>query len=198
MSTSMSAENLSRRRKDAKELTQSYITCSSEQQQEIEEEWDAADRKIRSLRTHMKNCTTQKMITIRADTGSPRSIGQTDLSQPWLCEETNPFTERIRNFEGEPTEAFMKRFKAESMHVSGSPECMTISRFMHEVAAADQSKKKVPPAWKHHETSHRLNFDKRLDFKSQHKLSRRQDRFTPLTKTPKEILAMETVKFKAP
>ncbi|GJQ93740.1 reverse transcriptase domain-containing protein [Tanacetum coccineum] len=66
-----------------------------------------------------------------------------------------------------------------------------------EVAAANQSKKKVPPAWKHHETSHRPNFDKRPNFKRQHKSTRRQDRFTPLTKTPKEILAMETVKFKA-
>ncbi|GJY01717.1 reverse transcriptase domain-containing protein [Tanacetum coccineum] len=137
---------------------------------------------------------------------------------------------RIKQREGETTEAFMERFKAESMHVSGAPECMRISGFMHgisnpdlikklnenipnsvdemmsvttaflrgEVAAANQSKKKVPPAWKHHETSHIPNFDKRLDFKSQHKSSRRQDRFTPLTKTPKEILAMEIVKFKAP
>ncbi|GJW76992.1 hypothetical protein Tco_0138674 [Tanacetum coccineum] len=116
------------------------------------------------------------------------------------------------------------------MHVSGAPECIRISGFMHgitnpdlikklndnipksvdeimnvttsflmgEVVVANQSKKKVPSAWKQHETSHIPNFDKRPDFKSQHKLSRRQDRFTPLTKTPKEILAMETVKFKAP
>nr|GEU84863.1 ADP,ATP carrier protein 1, mitochondrial-like [Tanacetum cinerariifolium] len=220
-----------------------------------------------------------------------RSNDEGDLSQPWLCEETDPFTARIRNFEvpkrtrmpvnvktydgtgdpddhleifqaaakierktflgnysqqkkyikdpveihyikqreGESTEAFMERFKAESMHVSGAPECMKISGFMHgitnpdliknlndniskfvdemisvtttflrgEVAAANQSKKKAPPAWKHQEANHRPNFDKRLDFKSQHKSNRRQDRFTPLTKTQKEILAMNTVKFKA-
>ncbi|GKD66450.1 reverse transcriptase domain-containing protein [Tanacetum coccineum] len=66
-----------------------------------------------------------------------------------------------------------------------------------EVADANQSKKKVLPAWKHNETSHKPNFDKRPDFKSQHKSSRQEDRFTPLTKTPKEILAMDTVKFKA-
>ncbi|GJX79527.1 hypothetical protein Tco_0327676, partial [Tanacetum coccineum] len=136
----------------------------------------------------------------------------------------------IKQREGESTEAFMERFKVESMHVSGAQECMRISGFMHsitnpdliknlndnipksvdemmsvtttflrgEVAADNQSKKKAPPAWKHHEIGHRQNFDKRLDFKSQHKSSRRQDRFTPLTKTPKEILAMDTVKFKAP
>ncbi|GJY08732.1 hypothetical protein Tco_0375786 [Tanacetum coccineum] len=67
-----------------------------------------------------------------------------------------------------------------------------------EVVVANQSRKKAPPAYKHHEASHKPNFDKRLDFKNRHKPNRRQDRFTPLIKTPKEILPMETVKFKAP
>ncbi|GKC50841.1 hypothetical protein Tco_1073586 [Tanacetum coccineum] len=75
---------------------------------------------------------------------------------------------------------------------------VTIAFLRGEVAAANQLKKKVPWAWMHHETSHRLNFDKRPDFKSQHKSIRHQDRFTPHTKRPKEILAMEIVKFKAP
>nr|GFA21477.1 reverse transcriptase domain-containing protein [Tanacetum cinerariifolium] len=39
-----------------------------------------------------------------------------------------------------------------------------------EVAVANQSRKKVPPTWRHHETSHKLNFDKRPDFKNRHKL----------------------------
>ncbi|GJS47357.1 reverse transcriptase domain-containing protein [Tanacetum coccineum] len=67
-----------------------------------------------------------------------------------------------------------------------------------EIAAANQSRKKAQPIWRQHKTSHKQNFDKRLDFKSQHKVDKRQDRFTPLTKTLKEILAMETVKFKTP
>ncbi|GKD24670.1 reverse transcriptase domain-containing protein, partial [Tanacetum coccineum] len=37
----------------------------------------------------------------------------------------------IKQREGESTEAFMERIKAESMHVSGAPECMRISGFMH-------------------------------------------------------------------
>ncbi|GJY90862.1 hypothetical protein Tco_0506058 [Tanacetum coccineum] len=177
-STGRSAETPSQRRKDARELIRSYITCSRKRQQEIED---------------------------------PVEI------------------HHIKQREGESTEAFMERFKAESMHVSGAPEFMKISVFMYgitnpdlikklndnipkyvdemmnvtitflrgEVAAANQSKKKVPPAWKHHETSHRPYFDKRLDFKNQHKSNRQQDHFTPLTKTPKEILAVDTVKFKA-
>nr|GEU38569.1 reverse transcriptase domain-containing protein [Tanacetum cinerariifolium] len=75
---------------------------------------------------------------------------------------------------------------------------VTTAFLRREVAEANQSKKKVSLPRRHHETNHRPNFDKRLDFKSQYKSSRRQDRFTPLTETPKEIMAMETVKFKAP
>ncbi|GKA58146.1 hypothetical protein Tco_0757334 [Tanacetum coccineum] len=134
-----------------------------------------------------------------------RSNGEDNLSQSWLCEDSDPFTARIRYFkvpkktrmptnvktydgtgdpedhlknlqvaakiewwamptwcqmfnstligsarvwfdklqkyikdpveihhikqrEGESTEAFTERFKAESMHVNGAPECMRISR----------------------------------------------------------------------
>nr|GEY00839.1 reverse transcriptase domain-containing protein [Tanacetum cinerariifolium] len=74
---------------------------------------------------------------------------------------------------------------------------ITIAFFRGEVAVANQSRKKTQPTWKHHETSHKPSFDKRPYFKNRHKSNRRQDRFTPLTKSPKEILAMETVKFKA-
>nr|GEW16089.1 reverse transcriptase domain-containing protein [Tanacetum cinerariifolium] len=76
---------------------------------------------------------------------------------------------------------------------------VTTTAFLRgETTVANQLRKKAPPTWRHHETSHKLNFDKRPDFKYQHKPGRRQDRFTPLIKTPKEILEMETVKFKAP
>nr|GEV87432.1 reverse transcriptase domain-containing protein [Tanacetum cinerariifolium] len=43
-STSRSAETPSQRRKDARELIRSYVTCSSKRHQEIEEEWNTADR----------------------------------------------------------------------------------------------------------------------------------------------------------
>ncbi|GJV19090.1 hypothetical protein Tco_1368110 [Tanacetum coccineum] len=116
-----------------------------------------------------------------------KSIDEEDLSQSWLCEETDPFTARIRNFkvpkrtrmptnvktydgtgdpedhlkifdtvkyikdpveihhikqrEGESMEAFMKRFKAESMHVNGAPKCMRISVFMHGITNPDLIKR---------------------------------------------------------
>ncbi|GJS47358.1 hypothetical protein Tco_0597479 [Tanacetum coccineum] len=42
-SSSRSAEDLGHRKKDARNLIRSYVTCFSERQREIEEEWDAAD-----------------------------------------------------------------------------------------------------------------------------------------------------------
>ncbi|GJQ98984.1 hypothetical protein Tco_0521969 [Tanacetum coccineum] len=67
-----------------------------------------------------------------------------------------------------------------------------------EVAVTNQSRKKASPTWRHHEVIHKTNFDKRTDFKSRHKLGRRYEKFTLLTKIPNEILSMEMVKFKAP
>ncbi|GJX35507.1 reverse transcriptase domain-containing protein [Tanacetum coccineum] len=301
----MSAEDQNHKRKEATNPCRSYVTCSSKRQREIEEEWDAADQANRRWYAQTENICFSKSEhddrrRRRSALKKPRSIDEDDLSQPWLCGETDPFTARISYFkaaakierwamptwchmfnstligsaifwfdklpsesvnnyemlrkaflgnfsqqkkyikdpveihhikqmEGESTEAFMERFKAESMHVNGASECMRISGFMHgitnpdlikklndnilksvdemmsvttaflrgEVATANQSRKKAPLAWRHHETNHKPNFDKRPDFKNRHTSGRRQDRFMPLTKIPKEILAMETVKFKA-
>ncbi|GJX54630.1 hypothetical protein Tco_0282999 [Tanacetum coccineum] len=76
--------------------------------------------------------------------------------------------------------AFLGNFSQQKKYIKDPVEIHHIKRnderdnslSKGEVAAANQSKKKVRPM--------------------------RQDRFAPLIKTPKEILAMETVKFKAP
>ncbi|GKA68569.1 reverse transcriptase domain-containing protein [Tanacetum coccineum] len=65
-------------------------------------------------------------------------------------------------------------------------------------AASNQERKKAPPAWRHQERGHRQNFKKGVGFRSQHKQEKRPDRFTLLTKTPEEILALEKGKFKTP
>ncbi|GJZ27744.1 reverse transcriptase domain-containing protein [Tanacetum coccineum] len=96
------AENPSRRRKDARELIRSYVTCSSERQQEIEEEWDVADRASRRSRTwneelyHLENDHDQGG---HWKSKKHRPNYEDDLSQPWLCKETYLFTARIQNFE---------------------------------------------------------------------------------------------------
>ncbi|GKF51166.1 hypothetical protein Tco_0147633, partial [Tanacetum coccineum] len=63
-------------------------------QREIEEEWYAADKEAyfsddeNDQGRHWKSRPKKHM-----------SNGEDDLSQPWLCEETDPFTARIRYFE---------------------------------------------------------------------------------------------------
>ncbi|GJW97826.1 reverse transcriptase domain-containing protein [Tanacetum coccineum] len=47
----------------------------------------------------------------------------------------------IKQREGESTETFMERFKAESMHVNRAPEFMRISGFMHSITNPDLIKK---------------------------------------------------------
>ncbi|GJZ13740.1 hypothetical protein Tco_0548970 [Tanacetum coccineum] len=65
-------------------------------------------------------------------------------------------------------------------------------------AASNQERKKAPPSWKHQEGGHRQNFKKGGGFRSQHKQEKSPDRFTLLTKTLREILALKKAKFKTP
>ncbi|GJU39284.1 reverse transcriptase domain-containing protein [Tanacetum coccineum] len=134
----------------------------------------------------------------------------------------------IKQRDGESTEDFMERYKAEIMDVKGAPKCMKIFGFMHgithpelikrlyekiprsmdemyrvttsflqgEVAAFSHSRKKAPASWKQPEGGNKPNFKK--GFKNKQRLNRKPDRFSLLTKTPKEIFALEKGKFKAP
>ncbi|GJV37659.1 hypothetical protein Tco_1410136 [Tanacetum coccineum] len=179
-----------------------------------------------------------------------------DLSQPWTCEERNPFTPQIRHFDfprtrmpshvktydgsGDPedhlklfqsaakTERWaMPTYKAEVLDVEGASKCMKIFGFMHgithpelikrlyekiprsmdemyrvttsflqgEVAAFSHSRKKAPALWRQPEEGNKPNFKK--GFKNKQRSNRKPDRFSLLTKTSKEIFALEKEKFKA-
>ncbi|GJY05642.1 reverse transcriptase domain-containing protein [Tanacetum coccineum] len=88
----------------------------------------------------------------------------------------------IRQRDGESTEEFVLRYKLDCMDVKGAPECMKISGFMHKINNPELIKRlydKIP---------------KSVD----EMMRRKQDRFTLLTKTPKEILALDKGKFKTP
>ncbi|GJS16791.1 reverse transcriptase domain-containing protein [Tanacetum coccineum] len=134
----------------------------------------------------------------------------------------------IKQKDGESTEDFMERYKAEVLDVEGAPECMRISGFMHgithpglikrlyeriprsvdemyrmttsflqgEVAALSHSRKKASSPWKPSEGGDKPTFKK--SFKNKQRPDRKPDRFSLLTKTPKEIFALEKGKFKAP
>nr|GEZ65312.1 reverse transcriptase domain-containing protein [Tanacetum cinerariifolium] len=58
------------------------------------------------------------------------------------------------------------------------------------------SKKKVYTPWKSQDQSKRQNSERRSDFKNQPRDGRGSNKFTPFTRTPKEIFAAESGKFK--
>ncbi|GJT30675.1 hypothetical protein Tco_0910950 [Tanacetum coccineum] len=80
------------------------------------------------------------------------------------------------------------------MDVEGAPECMKISGFIH-VAACLSYVEKLRDV-KQPEGGNKPNFKKGL--KNKKRSDRNPDRFSLLTKTPKEIFALEKEKFKAP
>ncbi|GJX72365.1 reverse transcriptase domain-containing protein [Tanacetum coccineum] len=132
----------------------------------------------------------------------------------------------IKQRDGETIEDFIERFKVETGRMKGAPECMRISGFMHgvnnpeltkclnehvpktmekmmtvttafirgETAAA--SKKKGHAQWKQQDQPKRHVSEHKPDFRGQSREGRGSSRFTPLTRTPKEILATEAGKFK--
>ncbi|GJV03775.1 reverse transcriptase domain-containing protein [Tanacetum coccineum] len=65
-----------------------------------------------------------------------------------------------------------------------------------EVSASNRERKKSFPSWKQQEANQKQNF-KKGGFWNQQRSKRKQDWFTLLTKTPKEIFALEKGKFKA-
>ncbi|GJV55841.1 reverse transcriptase domain-containing protein [Tanacetum coccineum] len=116
---------------------------------------------------------------------------------------------KIKQKDGESTKELVRRYKLECEDVKRAPECMKISGFMHgitnpelikrlhdkipksvdemmrvttvflrgEVVASNHERKKSFPSWKQQEA---------------------KQKFTLLTKTPKEILALDKGKFKPP
>nr|GFC42727.1 reverse transcriptase domain-containing protein [Tanacetum cinerariifolium] len=133
----------------------------------------------------------------------------------------------IKQRDGETLEDFMERFKIETGRMKRAPECMRISGLMHGInnpeltkrlnehvprtmeemmiattafirgEAAAANKKKSHMSWKPHDQS-KKHTDKRPNFRSHSRDGKGANRFTLLTRTPKEILAAETNKFQLP
>nr|GEY09663.1 reverse transcriptase domain-containing protein [Tanacetum cinerariifolium] len=66
-----------------------------------------------------------------------------------------------------------------------------------EVAASNRERNKSFSSWKQQEAGQKPNF-KKASLRNQQRPKRKQGRFTILTKTPKEILALDKGKFKPP
>nr|GFA31919.1 reverse transcriptase domain-containing protein [Tanacetum cinerariifolium] len=134
----------------------------------------------------------------------------------------------IKQKDGETIKDFIERFKVKTRRIKGAPECMRISEFMHgvnnpeltkrlnehvpktmeemmiatatfirgETAAALKTKVHTPS--KSQDQSKRQNSERRSDFRNQPRDGRGSNKFTPFTRTPKEIFAAESGKFKPP
>ncbi|GJU34533.1 hypothetical protein Tco_1182887 [Tanacetum coccineum] len=108
----------------------------------------------------------------------------------------------IKQRGGESTEDFVRRYKLESKDVIGALERMRISGFVHGITNPELIKRshdKIPKTvdeMMRQEGNQNQNF-KKGGFRNQQRPKRKQDRFTLLTKTPKEIFALEKGKFKA-
>nr|GEV07141.1 reverse transcriptase domain-containing protein [Tanacetum cinerariifolium] len=134
----------------------------------------------------------------------------------------------IKQRDGKTIKEFIEHFKIETGRMKRAPECMRIFGFIHgvnnpeltkrlneyvpknveemmttttafirgETAAA--SKKKVHTPWKSHDQSKRHTSERRSDFRNRPKDGRGSNKFTPLTRTSKEIFMTESGKFKPP
>nr|GEX94877.1 reverse transcriptase domain-containing protein [Tanacetum cinerariifolium] len=111
----------------------------------------------------------------------------------------------IKQSDGETIEDFMKRFKIETGRMKGAPECMRISGFMHGVNNPELTKRLNEHVPKTMEeiiitTTAFIRGEAAVASKKKgHPRGERgSNRFAPLTKKPKEILATEASKFQPP
>nr|GEV57150.1 reverse transcriptase domain-containing protein [Tanacetum cinerariifolium] len=101
----------------------------------------------------------------------------------------------IKQNDGETIEDFMERFKVETERMKGALNTMeemmiTTTAFIRGEAVA-ASKKKGHTSWKAQDQSKRQTSEKRSDFRGHPREGRGSNRFTPLTRTPKEILTAD-------
>nr|GEZ15249.1 hypothetical protein [Tanacetum cinerariifolium] len=107
----------------------------------------------------------------------------------------------IKQRERESTEDFMQRFKNESRHVKGASECMRISGFIHEITNPELIKRLHDNISKSVDEMMRvttafLRGEVALITMNQQRSEWRRDKFTLLTKSPREVLALDKGKFK--
>ncbi|GJZ12342.1 reverse transcriptase domain-containing protein [Tanacetum coccineum] len=140
---------------------------------------------------YMFNSTLTGSAKVWFDDLPPESVDSyDDLKKAFLanflqqnkCIKDHVKIHHIKQREGESTEYFVQRFKT---HVKGTPECMRISGFMHGITNPGSIKRL-------HD-----NILKSVD-EMMGRSERRRDKFTLLTKSPREILALDEGKFKTP
>ncbi|GKB18225.1 reverse transcriptase domain-containing protein [Tanacetum coccineum] len=104
----------------------------------------------------------------------------------------------IKQRDRESTVEFVQRYKLECKDVKGATKCMKIYRFMYRIRNPQLIKRLHDKILKSVDEMMRKQNFKKGGFQNQQRSERKQDRFTLITKTPKEILALDKVKFKPP
>nr|GEV92558.1 reverse transcriptase domain-containing protein [Tanacetum cinerariifolium] len=181
---------------------------------------------IASEKHHHKREYSQRTKAVSGSAGGhwkskpkkQKSSMEDDLSQPWVCKETDPFTLRIRYIDFPKTRmpVHIKTYdgsedpenRLKIFHSAAKTKRWAMLTWCHmfnftltenargEMAASNREWKNSFPSWKQ-ETGQKKNF-KRGNFRNEQRMERKQDRFTLLTKTPREILALDKGKFKPP
>nr|GFA24246.1 hypothetical protein [Tanacetum cinerariifolium] len=162
---------------------------------------------------HMFNSTLTENARVWFDDISPESIDSYDdlkkaflenyLLQKKYIKDPIEF-HNIKQRNGESTEYFVRRYKLESKDVKEAPECMRISGFVHGITNPELIKRlhdKIPKTMDEmmRVTTSFLRGEVAASNHERKKSSeRKQDCFSLLTKTPKEIFALDKEKFKAP
>ncbi|GJV44878.1 reverse transcriptase domain-containing protein [Tanacetum coccineum] len=161
---------------------------------------------------HMFNSTLTENARVWFDDFPQESINRyDDLRKAFLenylqqkkCIKYPVEIHNIKQRDGESTKEFLRRYKLECRDVKGAPKCMKISGFMHGITNPELIKRlhdKIPKSVDEmmmQEAGQKQNF-KKGGFRNQQRPKRKQDRFTLLTKTPKEILALDKGNFKPP
>nr|GEW82129.1 reverse transcriptase domain-containing protein [Tanacetum cinerariifolium] len=81
----------------------------------------------------------------RSKSKKQKSTDEDDLTRPWMCEEEDPFTPRIRNFESSRKTRMPNNVKTYDgtgdPEDHGAHECMQIFGFMHEVNNPELTKR---------------------------------------------------------
>ncbi|GJY34468.1 reverse transcriptase domain-containing protein [Tanacetum coccineum] len=105
----------------------------------------------------------------------------------------------IKQRDRESTKEFVRRYKLECKDVKGAPECMKISRFMHGITNPELNKRLHDNILKSVDEMMRTKAKlQEGSFRNQQRTEQKQDRFTLLTKIPKEIMDLDKGKFKPP
>nr|GEV41185.1 reverse transcriptase domain-containing protein [Tanacetum cinerariifolium] len=102
----------------------------------------------------------------------------------------------IKQRNGESTKEFVRRYKLKCRDVKGAPECMKISGFMHGITNPELIKRlhdKIPKSMDEMMSVTTAFLNGEISASNQER-----KRFTLLTKTPGEILAIDKGKFKPP